>query len=61
MITDIEREYNGYLRKVWLEFSDITKGIAEPRQKLEQMYKAVSQASSQFLKDKLEDLEKEKN
>jgi len=57
-IIDIEHEYNDYLCDVWQQLSKQTKNFGDANGQLKETYDAVSTGSIQFLKDKLENLEK---
>lgn len=58
LIIDIEHEYNGYLCDVWQRLSKQTKNFGDANGQLNDTYNMVSAGSIQFLKDRLEDLEK---
>jgi len=60
VVSNIEHEYSNYLCNVWQEISNISKHSLELHQESEQMYNAISGASNQFLREKLEALEVEK-
>ena len=61
MITNIEKEYHDYICGMWEQFSEETKEVLEPHEKFVHIYDAFVQASNQFLQNKLNTLESEKN
>ena len=61
MTSNIEQEYHDLLCEIWNQFSEQTKDALKPNQQLEHIYDAMSQTLNQFLQDKLETLELEKN
>ena len=61
MTTNVEQEYSDFLGKIWNQFSEETKDALKPNQQLEHIYDAMNQTLNQFLQDKLETLELEKN
>ena len=60
-MTNIEQEYNDYIRNKWHELSDATKDILKFRHQHEQKYiDMMAQWSIEFMQDKLKSLEAKK-